>query len=139
MAAHAGAPNERSTSTTIIVASSLAAQQWELYLAADALRDGAKAWETPPLTPYAAWLDEVWLEHAGERGPALSTNQSLALWRRIVAESAESGELIGHAGAAQWAAAAWGLLHRWQIVPAAQRAGPHDVDYRAFLSWFRAY
>ena len=118
MAAHAGARNERST--TIIVANALAAQQWELHLAADSLGSGARAWETPPLKPYAAWLDEVWLEHAGERGPALSTNQSLALWRRVVAESAESGELIGHAGAAQWAAAAWGLLHRWQIDPAAQ-------------------
>ncbi|HVJ29583.1 MAG TPA: hypothetical protein VNA66_04675, partial [Gammaproteobacteria bacterium] len=100
---------------------------------------GARAWETPPLTPYAAWLDDVWLEHAEERGPALSTNQSLALWRRVVAQSDESGELIGHAGAAQWAAAAWGLLHRWQIDPTAQRAGPHEVDYRAFLSWCRAY
>lgn len=137
MAAHAGARNERST--TILVANSLAAQQWELHLAADALGGSARAWETPPLTPYAAWLDEVWLEHAGERGPALSTNQSLALWRRVVAESAESGELIGHAGAAQWAAAAWTLLHRWQIDPAAQRAGPNDVDYRAFLSWCRSY
>src|SRR5688572_12278829 len=137
MAEHAGARNERST--TILVSNALAAQQWELHLAAEALSSGARAWETPPLTPYAAWLDAIWLEHAGERGPALSTNQSLALWRRVVAESAESGELIGHAGAAQWAAAAWGLLHRWQIDPAAQRAGPHEVDYRAFLSWCRAY
>ena len=137
MAEHAGARNERST--TIIVANAVAAQQWELHLAADALGSGARAWETPPLTPYAAWLDQVWLEHAGERGPALSTNQSLALWRRVVAESEESGELIGHAGAAQWAASAWGLLHRWQIDPVAQRAAPHEVDYRAFLSWCRAY
>ncbi|HET7923879.1 MAG TPA: PD-(D/E)XK nuclease family protein, partial [Rhodanobacteraceae bacterium] len=136
-AEHAGARNERAT--TIVVSNALAAQQWELHLAAEALGSGLRAWETPPLSPYAAWLDEVWLEHAGERGPALSTNQSLALWRRVVAESAESGELIGHAGAAQWAAAAWGLLHRWQIDPTAQRAGAHEVDYRAFLSWCRAY
>ena len=137
MPEHAGARNERST--TIVVSNALAAQQWELHLAASALGSGARAWETPPLAPYAAWLDTVWLEHAGERGPALSSNQSFTLWRRVVAESEESGELIGHAGAAQWAAAAWGLLHRWQIDPAAQRAGPHEVDYRALLSWCRAY
>ena len=137
MPEHAGARNEHST--TIVVSNALAAQQWELHLAASALGSGARAWETPPLAPYAAWLDTVWLEHAGERGPALSSNQSFALWRRVVAESEESGELIGHAGAAQWAAAAWGLLHRWQIDPVAQRAGPHEVDYRAFLSWCRAY
>jgi probable DNA repair protein len=137
MAAHASARIERST--TIVAANPLAAQQWEMHLADDALRSDAKAWETPPLKPYAAWLDELWLEHAGDRGPALSANQSLALWGRVVAESAESGALIGHAGAAQWAAAAWSSLHRWQIDPTAQRAAPLEVDYRAFLSWCRAY
>ena len=137
MAAHASARNERST--TIVASNALAAQQWELHLAADAVRSGAKAWETPPLKPYAAWLDDLWLEHAGGRGPALSTNQSLALWRRVVAESAESGALIGHGGAAQWASAAWGLLHRWQIDPTTQRAAALEVDYRAFLTWCRTY
>ena len=137
MAEHASARNERST--TIVVANALAAQQWELHLTADALGAGARAWETPPLKPYAAWLDELWLEHAGDRGPALSANQSLALWRRVIAESAESGDLIGHAGAAEWAAGAWQLLQRWQLDPAAQQAAGQQVDYRAFLSWCRTY
>ena len=136
-AAHASARIERST--TIVAANALAAQQWELHLAADALARGARAWETPPVKPYAAWLDDLWLEHAGDRGPALSWNQSLTLWRRVVAESAESGALIGHTGAAQWAAGAWSLLHRWQIDPKAERAAPQQVDYRAFLSWCGAY
>jgi probable DNA repair protein len=136
-AAHASARTERST--TIITANALAAQQWELHLAADALARNERAWESPPLKAYAAWLEELWLEHAGDRGPALSPNQSLALWRRIVAESAESGDLIGHTGAAQWAAGAWSLLHRWQIDPASERAESQQVDYRAFLSWCRAY
>jgi probable DNA repair protein len=63
----------------------------------------------------------------------------LALWRRVIAESAESGDLIGHAGAAEWAAGAWQLLHRWQIDSNAERAAPHEVDYRAFLRWCRSY
>ena len=137
MAEHASAHTERSA--TIVVANALAAQQWELHLAAEALGRGVHAWETPPLRSYAAWLDDLWLEHAGDRGPALSTNQSLALWRHVIAESAESGDLIGHAGAAEWAAGAWQLLHRWQIDPAAQRAAAQQVDYRAFLSWCGAY
>ena len=137
MAAHASAHTERST--PIITSNALAAAQWEMHLSAHALADGARAWETPPLKPYAAWLDDLWLEHAGDRGPALSPNQSLALWRRVVAESAESDDLIGHTGAARWAAGAWGLLHRWQIDPNAERAQGQQVDYRAFLSWCRAY
>ncbi|HET7609889.1 MAG TPA: PD-(D/E)XK nuclease family protein [Gammaproteobacteria bacterium] len=126
-------------STTIVTSNALAANQWELHLSARAVAAGAAAWETPPVAPYAAWLDELWLEHAGDRGPALSQNQSLALWRRVIAESAESSALIGHTGAAQWAAGAWNLLHRWQIDPAMERAAPLEVDYRAFLSWCRAY
>jgi probable DNA repair protein len=137
MAEHASARTERST--TIVVANALAAQQWETHLAAEVVAAGARAWETPPLKSYGAWLDDLWLEHGGASGPALSPNQSLALWRRIVAESAESRDLIGHAGAAEWAADAWRLIHRWQIDPAAQRATPDQVDYRAFLAWSRRY
>jgi ATP-dependent helicase/nuclease subunit B len=125
--------------STIVVANALAAQQWEAHLAAESIARAAIAWETPPVRSYVAWLDELWLEHADERGPALTANQSLALWRHVVAESAESGELIGHAGAAEWAAGAWQLLHRWRIDPAAQRAAASQVDYRAFLGWCRAY
>jgi ATP-dependent helicase/nuclease subunit B len=136
MAEHASAHNERST--TIVVANALAAQQWEMHLAAAAVAAGTPAWETPPLKSYAAWLDDLWLEHAGG-SPALSANQSLALWRRIVAESAESSDLIGHAGAAEWAAGAWQLLHRWQLDPAGERAAQEQVDYRAFLAWSRHY
>jgi probable DNA repair protein len=136
MVVHASAPAERSS--RIVVANALAARQWELHLAADAIEAGAPAWETPPVTPYAAWLAELWLEHAGE-APALSANQSRALWRRVVAESAESGDLIGHAGAAEWAGAAWSLLHRWQIDPAGQRARADEVDYRAYLAWSSRY
>lgn len=123
----------------IVVGNALAAQQWELHLADAVLAAGADAWETPPLKTYAAWLDELWLEHAGERGPALTPNQSLALWRRVVAESPEGGELIGHEGAAEWAAAAWQLLHRWQVDPRGERAAANEVDYRAFLAWCRSY
>ena len=61
MAEHAGAVTERST---IVVANALAAQQWEMHLAAEPIRAAAAAWETPPVKSYAAWLDELWLEHA---------------------------------------------------------------------------
>jgi probable DNA repair protein len=125
--------------STIVVGNALAAQQWEMHLAAVPIGGAAPAWETPPVRSYAAWLDELWLEHADARGPALTANQSFALWRRVVAESAESAALIGHAGAAEWAAGAWAVLHRWQIDPATQRAATNQEDYRALLGWCRAY
>ena len=59
----------------------------------------------------------------------LTANQSIALWRRVVAESRrKSASSIGHAGAAEWAAGAWQLLHRWQIDPL--RSGPRTNQAR---------
>jgi len=110
-----------------------------MHVAAEQIRGSASAWETPPIRSYAAWIDELWLEHADERGPALTPNQSAALWRDVVANSADGHELIGHAGAAEWAADAWRLLHRFRLDPAAQRAAANEIDYRAFLSWCRRY
>jgi probable DNA repair protein len=136
MAEHAGATHERSI---VVAANALAAQQWEMHLAAAPIAAGAHAWDTPPVRPYAAWLDELWLEHADARGPALTPHQSLALWRRVIAESTESADLIGHTGVAEWAASAWQLLNRWQLDPAAQRASGNQLDYRAFLGWCREY
>jgi ATP-dependent helicase/nuclease subunit B len=136
MAEHASADPERST---VVVNNALTAQQWEMHLAAASIAAGAFSWETPPVKSYAAWLDDLWLEHADERGPALTAKQQLALWRRIVADSAESSALIGHAGAAEWAADAWQQLRRWQIDPTTQRAAANQVDYRAFLAWCGSY
>ncbi|HJR70650.1 MAG TPA: hypothetical protein VKA43_11460, partial [Gammaproteobacteria bacterium] len=136
MPGNTGAGSERST---IVVANALAAQQWEMHLSAGQIAGRAPAWATPPLATYATWLDGLWTDHGGDRGEPLTVDQSAALWRRVLAESSESAELIGHAGAAEWAADAWQLLHRWRLDPAAQRAYPDQLDYRAFLSWCRSY
>ena len=136
MPGNRGAGSERST---IVVANALAAQQWEMHLSAAQIAGHTAAWATPPLATYAAWLDGLWADHGGDRGEPLTVGQSAALWRRVLADSRESTELIGQAGAAEWAADAWQLLHRWRLDLAAQRAYPDQLDYKAFLSWCRSY
>jgi probable DNA repair protein len=136
MPRNTGAGSERST---IVVANALGAQQWEIHLSAAQIAGGAAAWATPPLTTYAAWLDGLWTDHGGDSREPLTVGQSVALWRRVLAESSESAELIGQAGAAEWAADAWQLLYRWRLDPVAQGAYPDQLDYRAFLSWCRSY
>jgi probable DNA repair protein len=136
MPEHTGAGSERST---IVVANALAAQQWEMHLSAAQIAGRAAAWATPPLATYAAWLDSLWTDHGDDRGEPLTVGQSAALWRRVLAESSESAELIGQAGAAEWAADAWQLLYRWGLDPAAQHAYPEQLDYRACLRWCRSY
>ncbi len=131
-----GAPQKR---PLIVVADSLAARQWELHLAATQIAAGSAAWVTPEIVPYASWLEGLWLAGAESQSAPLTPGQSRALWRRVIAESSEADELIGHAGAADWAAAAWDLWHRWRIDPGTERAGAGQLDYRAFLNWSRAY
>ncbi len=40
---------------------------------------------------------------------------------------------------ADWAAAAWDLLHAWRLDPVLERAGGGQLDYRALLDWCRSY
>ena len=95
MAEYTSALAERST---IVVSHALAAQQWELHLAARPIDDDA--------TPGNATLFVLGLAEEPGRAQdvavALTANQEFAR-RRVVAESDESRELIGHAGAADWA------------------------------------
>ena len=131
-----GAPQQR---PLIVVADGLAARQWELHLAASQIAAGSAVWATPEIVPYATWLEGLWLAGTESHSAALTPGQSRALWRRVIAESSEADALIGQAGVADWAAAAWDLLLRWRIEPATERAGAGQLDYRAFLSWSRAY
>lgn len=137
MSGEAGVAAARSS---IVVASPLAARQWELHLASDALTGTATVWETPPVRTYAAWLEQRWLDTARDEPSAILTAaQSAALWRRVVAESPAGEALIGHEGAAEWAAAAANLLRRWRVEAGAQRAANREIDFRAFLDWERRY
>ena len=130
------APEERST---IVVASSLAARQWELHLSAAQIRAQRSAWDSPPLVTYANWLESLWLEGDGAPVVPLTPSQSQALWRRIIGESRHGADLIGPAGVASWAAAAWALLQRWRIDPTTERAASAQLDYGALLGWCRSY
>src|SRR6202008_959398 len=116
----------------------LAARQWELHLAAAEIARGSTGGAPPGILPTAAWFESLGLAGEEPRSAPLTPGQSRALWRRVIAESSEADDLIGQTGVAEWAAAAWDLLHQWCIDPAAERAGVGQLDYRAFLGWCRA-
>jgi probable DNA repair protein len=123
----------------ILVPSALAAQQWERYLASAIIAGDAAAWETPPLQTYGAWLEQIWVEQGGGERTLIAPTQSLALWRRVIAESEAGASLIGHTGAAEWAAGAWALLNRWRVDPVRLRSPGEQGDFGAFLGWCREY
>jgi probable DNA repair protein len=125
--------------TTIVVASGLAARQWELHLSAAAIAAGRRAWVTPPIATYGTWLERVWQTAADARALPLGPAQAVALWRRIVADSTEGARLLDDRGAARWAAEAFELCSDWSVDLDHERAGGSQEDFRAFLSWRRAY
>jgi len=125
--------------STIVVADGLAARQWELHLSAEPIATRRRAWVTPPILGYGAWLEHLWQRTRDPREPVLAPGQALALWRRVIAESAEGSELLGKRGAAQWAAEAWDLACQWGLDLGRERAGPSQSDYQVFLAWSRRY
>ncbi len=122
----------------LIVASSIAARQWELELARTD-RAGAAAWLTPAIQTYRSWVEGLWLAADLDHAPPLTPLQSGALWERVIRESAAGADLISVRGASRWAAAAWTLLTRWRIDPASLHAAPEQHDFRAFLGWCGDY
>lgn len=123
-----------------VTAGRLAAAQWRAYLVREALWRGERAVLGAEVLPYRAFAAELW--EAGRRPGdplLLSSRQSLALWRRIVAESPAGDRLLGAAGPARWAEAAWqaSVAYGIDLDAAARRA--RGTDFAVFLSWARAY
>lgn len=134
----AATPDATEERSIVVVGDALAARQWELHLSAADLHDRRSAWQSPPITTYGNWLETLWLATSDTAAMPLTPGQSLALWRRVIAESRYGAELVGDA-VAVWAAQAWNLLLRWRIDVAHERAAPTDLDYQAFLRWRRSY
>jgi len=123
----------------IVVAGGLAVRQWEIHLGAEPIAAGRRAWLTPPLVAYGDWIERLWQYSPEPRALPLRPTQTLALWRRVVADSPEGADLLGERGAARWAAEAWELCCDANIDLDREHAGPSQRDYRAFLAWHRRY
>ncbi len=122
--------------TEVVARDALAARQWELFLATG--EGDARVWRTPPILGYRTWLAER--SNAVEHDHALLTPaQSAALWRRVVAGSADAAGLIDVAAPAEWAAQAWDALVGWRIEPRSLAASADQPDFGAFLRWCADY
>ncbi|HEX7080301.1 MAG TPA: PD-(D/E)XK nuclease family protein [Gammaproteobacteria bacterium] len=123
-----------------MVADRLAARQWEAYLAERVVGRECRAWPGPLAETYREWTERIWLLRAAPDAPVLlAPRQSAALWRRVVAESAEGPELLGVAGAAAWAEDAWRRVAAWRIDLRPFDAARHGTDFGAFLRWAEDY
>jgi ATP-dependent helicase/nuclease subunit B len=98
---------------------------------------GARAWETPNILPWNAWLDALWEEHlfvSASPLVRLGPWQESILWQAAVEGDAGAAILLQQAAAAAEAQAAWTLAAQWRLDLARIEATGNE-DARAFAAW----
>ena len=105
---------------------------------------GRRAWRSPAIIPWKAWIRDLWedsLVNGGQAGQLdlLQDQQARQLWVEIIAASDRVDPLSNINGLADGAVQAWQLMHDWGIELAEIEAGAQTADHRAFVGWARAY
>ncbi|HEY7904566.1 MAG TPA: PD-(D/E)XK nuclease family protein, partial [Casimicrobiaceae bacterium] len=107
---------------------------------------GRRAWPTPTILPYAAWLATLWDDVVTRRDGAvepwvlLSSAQATALWQRVIEDSGAT--LADTRGAAALASEAWSLVHAWGAGGESWRSWRHQGDEQdpsLFAAWADTY
>lgn len=117
----------------LIARDAVAARQWEAHLG-NRHGDGS-AWPTPRLLGLQAWRRERWRAHERDR-LLLSGEQSQALWRTVIGESALGASLLETQSCAGWALEARTLLAEANVDRRRLAARDSEPDLRAFLRWY---
>jgi hypothetical protein len=120
---------------TLVVDDMLCAVQLEAYLAREGDLLEASAWLSPDIQTHDDWCASLWAANFERDRLLLSSTQSDALWRRVVAASPAGAALIDTARIATWARQAWDLLHAWQLDFRQLRSRDDDPGFRNFLEW----
>ncbi len=99
--------------------------------------DGERIWESPEILPRDAWLRRCW-EECVYSDPVnapilLDASQELVLWEHAIEESGGLEPLLDTPTTAVTAAAAWSLLHSWQL-PCLDSSFAGLADTEAFLT-----
>jgi probable DNA repair protein len=119
----------------IVVANGLAARQLDAFLMQDRLPSLGSATAGSALTAFDPWLQGLWRRQSPAERNVLTTSQTQALWRKIIADSPEADELIGVDSAASWANDAWQRLWAYELDPHRLAARDGDSEFAAFLRW----
>lgn len=101
---------------------------------------GRRAWATPAILPWGAWLISLWQGSHAERSPRilLDATQTRLVWERVIRESGIGEGLLGIGSTAAQVAEAWQLARDWEIgIPAPD--DPVGDDARAFGRWARRF
>lgn len=125
---------------TVVTASATLARRLRVAHREFNRRQGLDVWGSPDILPLTAWLRRVWhtLAPLADSPLLLRPLQEQGLWYRMVAESSAAQELLRTAEATRGAAAAWHLLHAYQLGDPERWPGLSE-DARVFVDWQRRY
>lgn len=143
MPATRAAPN---ANTTLVTANQRLAeylQRRHMRLRQEA---GARAWQTPNILAFHAWLRQCWLALRDRQWiPAsmvlLNATQEGLLWRELFHPAVGELSLLDDAGAAEQARATWQLICDWRISPRQllEQTSQANEDVTTFLRWLTLY
>jgi probable DNA repair protein len=105
---------------------------------------GHRAWPTPDILPWDAWIERFWPISLAAGGIAaermlLGAQQESALWQRLVAESDARPFPGGEAGLARLARAAWRQSQDWRVGQAEIASTADSAATAAFAGWVARY
>ncbi len=126
---------------TLLTASRHLSHVLQIEYAQEAQAQGLQVWPSPRILPWSTFLRLACQQQRNEQAHAprlLSEPQSLALWERIVADSASGKELLNPAHAARNAQRSWQRLHQYQI-PLHKAGNYPGEEAQAFAAWAQQF
>ena len=104
---------------------------------------GHVAWATPDILPFSTFLERSYralcLQTEKAAHPQLlDAPQSLLLWEQVVRASDVSSHLLSLTKTVRQAAAAWSVVHAWELLPAMRRMALFE-DAEVFLGWTQRF
>lgn len=110
----------------------------KLRYANHAVAQGKRAWATPAIHSFNAFVAQLWREHGDPCQRVLSAEQSRCLWERIVLDSKWSEQLLSPRAAAEASFRSWERLHSFAIRREELQAAAQAADFaeaQALLEW----
>ena len=126
---------------TIVCANVRLAHHFRHLYAQEQLRGNRRAWETPDILPWQAWLRRCWnslRERNGAGGLLLTGAQENVLWQHIIEQSDYGNSLLQVTSVAAQVAAAWQRLKQYRV-PIFPQDTLMNEDVIAFKSWADEY
>ena len=126
---------------TVVCANVRLAHHLRRRYAQEQLRQGRRAWETPDILPWQAWLQrcrDFRRERNGAAELLLSAEQERVLWQQIIDASPYKDNLLHVSSVAEQAASAWQRLKEYNV-PVFPQGIAMSEDVSAFKSWADEY